>query len=457
MAFYGNYISEHMVRTPEGYLICKQVPIGRSGKIQYLDSELGIGNAGTIITVNREEKENMNPVTLASFEGKPITDGHPDVDVDPTNYNYYQKGHLQNVRSNGKYIYADLFITDETLINEILNGNKREVSCGYDTEYKENNGNLYQTCIRGNHLAVVEEGRAGKRIRINDSADLLNNKLNEINRQYLLQDILRNKDKFLYSKNNKRRTNMSKVGRILTKYKRDVLKVRSVDEMNELIDKTEDALEEALVEENNPNGNLNNPMQQEVTDQDPAIAEIMAAIKSLNAKVDSLVTGAPQSDGTPEGDLQKAELEIQGGIPSPGAAPGEVQEDIITTDENPINEDDKGVTSSKAESALEDVVSVDSKELEPSFEIEEDKTVAKDAALTILRNARKAIANISNPNEKRKVTDAILKSVSSIVNGKNDISNVVRVMNKASDSKWDNNKVANAYAKLNPHSAVNKK
>ncbi len=29
MVFYGSHISPHMLTTPEGYLICKDVPIGR--------------------------------------------------------------------------------------------------------------------------------------------------------------------------------------------------------------------------------------------------------------------------------------------------------------------------------------------------------------------------------------------------------------------------------------------
>ena len=34
-AFYGRRISGHMIETPEGYLICKEVPIARTGNQDY--------------------------------------------------------------------------------------------------------------------------------------------------------------------------------------------------------------------------------------------------------------------------------------------------------------------------------------------------------------------------------------------------------------------------------------
>ena len=449
MAYLANSISEHLYRTPEGYLICKDVPIGRTGKIQYLASELGL-EGNDIITVYRSKEENASPQTIASFEGKPITEGHPDVDVDGTNYNYYQKGHVQNVRANDNFLIADLFITDESLINEILNGNKREVSCGYDTIYKQSGNTLFQTHIRGNHVAVVEEGRAGGLVKIRDKNTIINK---------LRRDSI-----------------MGKVEEILLNYKRKIKKVRSIDEMNELIDKTQDDLEEALGTTNSPaDAGAGNPPADAGVGNSPAdagagnspanvgvgnspadagagnpMAEVMAAIKSLNAKVDSLVTGKPQSDGTPEGDLDKAMAELGNKNPNQLDSGELLDDDIQTEDEDPINKDDKGVTSAAAENELEDVQSVDGKELEPN-EIPMDETVAKDAALAMLKSARAAIANISNPAEKRKVVDSILKSVKGL-KGKSTISDVMKVRNKAMDSKaLDSAAIENAYMKQNPH------
>ena len=64
-------------------------------------------------------------------------------------------------------LLADLIITDPVLIDLILDG-KREISCGYTYELCEENGQYIQRKIRGNHVAVVDAGRAGARVSIRD-------------------------------------------------------------------------------------------------------------------------------------------------------------------------------------------------------------------------------------------------------------------------------------------------
>ena len=54
------------------------------------------------------------------------------------------------------------------VIDEIESGAKREVSAGYECEYVEREGKYYQTNIRGNHVALVQQGRAGKMVCIKD-------------------------------------------------------------------------------------------------------------------------------------------------------------------------------------------------------------------------------------------------------------------------------------------------
>ena len=63
---------------------------------------------------------------------------------------------------------ADLIITDPRLIEEILGGT-REISCGYNSVLSEEDGKYYQREIRGNHVAVVDAGRAGPRVCIKDA------------------------------------------------------------------------------------------------------------------------------------------------------------------------------------------------------------------------------------------------------------------------------------------------
>lgn len=171
IAYYGSQISPHLVDTPEGFLICKDVPIARTGPQDYLARELMLdGDPDRLVTVQRHPEDVFEEATLASFEGKPICDGHPPENVGPENYAAYTKGHVQNVRRDGEYIVADLYINDANLANEVRNNVKREVSCGYLCNYVPDGAGYRQERIRGNHVAVVPKGRAGAAVAIHDTA-----------------------------------------------------------------------------------------------------------------------------------------------------------------------------------------------------------------------------------------------------------------------------------------------
>ena len=170
IAYYGSQISPHLVDTPEGFLICKDVPIARTGPQDYLARELMLdGDPDRLVTVQRHPEDVFEEATLASFEGKPICDGHPPENVGPENYAAYTKGHIQNVRRDGDYIVADLYINDANLANEVRNNVKREVSCGYLCNYVPDGAGYRQERIRGNHVAVVPKGRAGAAVAIHDA------------------------------------------------------------------------------------------------------------------------------------------------------------------------------------------------------------------------------------------------------------------------------------------------
>lgn len=176
-AFYGSKISDNIAKTPEGFLICYNVPIGRTGEYKYLNCEIGLDdskNPNEIVAVYRDEEEVFSNKTLASFEGKALTDEHPVEDVDTNNWQMYSKGEVTNVRKgDGEYsdcIIADLIVRDPVVISEIESGIKREVSSGYSCDYIMKDGKIYQTNIIGNHVALVKNGRAGSRVSIKDTA-----------------------------------------------------------------------------------------------------------------------------------------------------------------------------------------------------------------------------------------------------------------------------------------------
>ena len=173
--YYGYTISPNQLETGEGFLICRNVPIARTGDQEYLGEEIGLAgvDAGKVFAVHRSPEEVFSPAAIASFEGKPVTNDHPPGMIGPDDVALYEKGHAQNVRRGGGewagYILADLHIHDRELIDAIQAG-KREISCGYECQYtQEEDGTYSQKNIRGNHIAVVERGRAGKRAAILDS------------------------------------------------------------------------------------------------------------------------------------------------------------------------------------------------------------------------------------------------------------------------------------------------
>ena len=175
MQYFGTRLSDNLSRRePEGYLICLNVPVARTGTQEYLPSELGLPPPDDrLIPVLRPAEEVFSPACMASFEGMPVTDDHPaapeGVTVD--NSRYLEKGHVQNVRRGAPpeedLLLADLIIKDPRLIEKILSG-KREISCGYNYVLSEENGTYFQREIRGNHVAVVDSGRAGPRVSIRD-------------------------------------------------------------------------------------------------------------------------------------------------------------------------------------------------------------------------------------------------------------------------------------------------
>ncbi len=217
MHYYGTRLSENISRRePEGYLLCLNVPVARTGTQEYLPEELSLsppytfgaeggqggdrkaplipchpersrgisapltpchpersrGISAPLIPVYRPPEEVFSPETIASFEGMPVTNDHPPDGVDIGNIRALQKGHAHNVRrgagAESDLLLADLIITDPVLIDGILNGGKREISCGYTYELCEENGTYIQRKIRGNHVAVVDAGRAGSRVSIKD-------------------------------------------------------------------------------------------------------------------------------------------------------------------------------------------------------------------------------------------------------------------------------------------------
>ncbi len=169
-------LSENISETPEGFLLCMNVPIARTGWMEYADGEIPLeaGEDG-LIHIYRSAEEVFRPETMASFEGKDVTIRHPHEFVSPDNWDYLSKGIAHNVRRANELddkgeesLLADLIVKDAMTI-KLVKAGLREVSCGYEAEYEQTGiGKGIQTNIIGNHIALVEQGRAGATYAIND-------------------------------------------------------------------------------------------------------------------------------------------------------------------------------------------------------------------------------------------------------------------------------------------------
>lgn len=166
-------LSNRRYKTPEGYLVCVDSIIARTGKQEYLKSEIFQDSKDdSVIQIDRPKSEVLSPSTIASFENKPLVDEHPDEDVNVDNYRDYAIGFARDVRGSKlndvDILIANLIFTDPEAIAEIESGEKTELSCGYDCDILGEGDNLYQANIRGNHIALCKAGRAGI-ARIQDS------------------------------------------------------------------------------------------------------------------------------------------------------------------------------------------------------------------------------------------------------------------------------------------------
>lgn len=173
MVYYGTKLSDNITETPEGFLICHDVIIARTGTQDYAPFEVPVKAKTNMVTIHRQKDEVLRDETIASFEGKPVTAGHPEGFVTPDNWNDLAMGFVKNVRPHEEgddgYIMADLYITNSKAIQAVRDG-LREVSCGYEADYTDlENGEGKQTNILGNHVALVPKGRCGEKCSIQDA------------------------------------------------------------------------------------------------------------------------------------------------------------------------------------------------------------------------------------------------------------------------------------------------
>lgn len=157
-----------------GWITIKDNPILKAGIFPYLGSEIGQGEPSRVYKVLRSEEELSKPETIKSFELVPLINEHfvlgelgTDTDDKPIDgivgeSIYFEAPYLKsNIKVFGKHI------------KKLIEVGKIELSAGYSCKYipVENNPDydFIQTDIRANHLALVEAGRNGSDVSVQDA------------------------------------------------------------------------------------------------------------------------------------------------------------------------------------------------------------------------------------------------------------------------------------------------
>lgn len=173
------YTTEQLGRsqslTPEGFLIVRNAPLARTGIQLYSDKEIPLtGDSDGHVLIQRDPNEVFAPQTIMSLHGKPVTLDHPTDNVTPENWKELAVGYVLNPRRGtgmqDNLLLGDLVLTDPGAIKAVRDGDIRELSVGYDSQYLQTGpGRGKQHNIICNHLALVDTGRCGPICRIGDA------------------------------------------------------------------------------------------------------------------------------------------------------------------------------------------------------------------------------------------------------------------------------------------------
>lgn len=160
------------VRTPEGFLLCKDVAFARTGEMIYRGGEVPVGvGADGVARVTRDASVVFAQSTLDSMLGKSVTVRHPPVATGTHDWREVEAGTILSARrgvgAQSELLIGDIIIKDKATIDmmdaAVASGGKVEVSLGYNAKYEDlGAGRGRQTTIAANHLALLPPGVRGR-------------------------------------------------------------------------------------------------------------------------------------------------------------------------------------------------------------------------------------------------------------------------------------------------------
>lgn len=368
---FGSKISDRVWKDNNGQLICHDCILSRTGYYDYLESDiLADGDPTKIVKVFRTPEEVFDPESMASFENKPFCNDHPEEDVTPLNYRDLQVGYIRNIRRGtgelSNCLIGDIIVTDQDVIDLILSGEKRQLSLGYDSIIeKDESGRYLMKKIRGNHLALVDEGRAGC-ATIRDKASVRNN----LGGNHIMK-------KSLF------RTNKAKL------YDEDIIEVEEIDEEAPIISEEtmdDDYELEEIKEDVSTNG------QEEVHDEEsPSLEEIIKRLDDIEARLKQLESPTTDEDTTE--DIE--------------------QEEEVVEDEDDIEEDNDETDDDVEE--ITDECEPENTLLDADEEIDEDKIEeVKEEPAKKTDSAAKVYSKFAGMKDSRKTQDQAIEKASLI-------------------------------------------
>jgi hypothetical protein len=147
--------------------------IARTGVQVYSARDLGLDGGDKPVRLYRPLEEVSK--SARTFESVPMTDEHPPMDVTAENWRQLAAGDVRDVTMEGEFLCACVIVKDADTIDVVRDG-KAELSCGYSFSLDMTSGTTaageqydgIQRDIEGNHVAIVDRGRAGPRVRIAD-------------------------------------------------------------------------------------------------------------------------------------------------------------------------------------------------------------------------------------------------------------------------------------------------
>lgn len=160
-----------------GWLEVKDNPISKAGVFDYLGAEIGAPEPDRIYKVFRPPEELASEETIKSFRLTPFIVDHEMLgkNATPAEKKGIQGVIGENVYFDHPYLRGNIKIFSDAALSDISSG-KIDLSPGYRSRYDFDNPGVYegeayevvQRHLRGNHLALVDEGRTGADVAVQD-------------------------------------------------------------------------------------------------------------------------------------------------------------------------------------------------------------------------------------------------------------------------------------------------